>query len=257
MHSAAPQLSLFPADDPHADSAHGEVAAGVSIRESARARRLSIKVFPRGKVEVVVPRRTRPADVAEFVAENATWIANARESFAAIHPPEPFKLPKSINLPAIGHVVWVCYLKDNGVKGVRYRHNDDTLTLSGAIGDEKLCVKAIRRWLAVIARQSFQPRLTSLSTLTGISYSRMQIRAQRTCWGSRSSSGTLSLNLCLLFLAPELLRYLMIHELCHGRHMNHSKRFWQLVGRYEPGYRKLDRQLTECWQEVPSWLGIY
>jgi hypothetical protein len=65
------------------------------------------------------------------------------------------------------------------------------------------------------------------------------------------------LNLCLLFLAPELMRYLLIHELCHGRHMNHSKRFWTLVGRFEPDYRRLDRALTESWREVPAWLGLY
>jgi predicted metal-dependent hydrolase len=85
----------------------------------------------------------------------------------------------------------------------------------------------------------------------------MHIRAQRTCWGSHSSSGTISLNLCLLFLRPAVVRYLMLHELCHGRHMNHSKRFWKLVGQFEPDYRMLDRELTECWQEVPGWVGIY
>jgi predicted metal-dependent hydrolase len=54
-----------------------------------------------------------------------------------------------------------------------------------------------------------------------------------------------------------MLRYLMIHELCHGRHMNHSKRFWKMVGQYEPGYRALDRKLGEAWRDVPAWLGIY
>ncbi|MCH8302959.1 MAG: M48 family metallopeptidase, partial [Proteobacteria bacterium] len=82
-------------------------------------------------------------------------------------------------------------------------------------------------------------------------------RAQRRCWGSRSCSGTISLNLCLLFLAPELLRYLLIHELCHGRHMNHSKRFWKRVACFEPEYRSRDRALTESWRQVPGWLGLY
>ena len=73
----------------------------------------------------------------------------------------------------------------------------------------------------------------------------------------RSSSGTISLNLCLLFVDPALLRYLMIHELCHGRHMNHSKRFWAMVGRFEANYRKLDKRLGDAWQDVPAWLGVY
>ena len=82
------------------------------------------------------------------------------------------------------------------------------------------------------------------------------MRAQRTCWGSRSCSGTVSLNLCLLFLEPALLDYLIVHELCHGRHMNHSRRFWALVGRHVPDYRRLDRCLGDSWRAVPAWLGV-
>ena len=83
------------------------------------------------------------------------------------------------------------------------------------------------------------------------------MRGQRTCWGSHSSTGTISLNYCLLFLDPAHLRYVMIHELCHGRYMNHSTRFWRLVGRFEPDYRRLDKDLNHCWKRIPTWLGIY
>ncbi len=256
----APQLSLFSAEDlyPQATlkSAAPDAAPPISVRESARARQLSIKVYPRGKVEVVVPKRTRPGVVAAFVSENKDWIRQARDSFAAEHPPEPFVLPQTIELPAVQGVFTVAYVNKPG-NSVRYRCNGSRLTLSGQISNEKACISAIRRWMAGFARQEFEPRLKALSELTDIAYGRMQVRAQRTCWGSRSSSGTLSLNLCLLFLRPELMRYLMIHELCHGRHMNHSRRFWSLVGRFEPHYRALDRELTECWKSVPSWLGIY
>ena len=255
MRRAAPQLPLFPPDDPYLDQPGHR--SGFSVRESARAKRLSIKVFPRGKVEVVVPKRTRPAEVEQFVAENQDWIRRARESFASRHPQEPFRLPRRIELLAVGRTVAVHYESEPAARSVRYRFNSGELRLKGRTGDETACVKAIRRWLAVTAREEFSLRLNALSGLTGLPYEKLQIRAQRSCWGSRSSSGTLSLNLCLLFLEPQVLRYLMIHELCHGRHMNHSKRFWSLVGRIEPDYRRLDRELTECWQFVPSWLGVY
>ena len=74
--------------------------------------------------------------------------------------------------------------------------------------------------------------------------------------GDHSSRGTISLNYCLLFLDPALLRYLMIHELSHARHMNHSRRFWREVGRFEPDYRNLDRALGEAWHEIPAWLAF-
>lgn len=263
MRSAAPQLSLFPPEDDIPEvTGSGDLhrlgdAPGFAIRESARARRLSIKVFPRGNVEIVVPRRTRPSDVAAFVAANREWILKTRLSFADEHVPEPFRLPQLIELPATESIFTVRYLADAKLATVHYRLRGNVLTLSGRVNDEKLCVKALRRWLSSIAKQEFAPRLSALSALTGLGYRRMQVRAQRTCWGSRSSTGTLSINLCLLFVRPELLRYLMIHELSHGRHMNHSRRFWALVGRYEPRYRRLDRELGDSWKVVPTWLGIY
>ncbi len=101
-------MSLFPEhDEPGSEP-------GFDVRESARARRLSIKVYPRGRVEVVVPRRTRPQEVESFVKENSEWIRKARQSFAAKHPPEPFALPESIELKGLGRVVSVRYEPRNG-----------------------------------------------------------------------------------------------------------------------------------------------
>ncbi|MDX1406180.1 MAG: SprT family zinc-dependent metalloprotease [Woeseiaceae bacterium] len=252
MQSTAIQLKLFP---PEAEKP-GQLP-GFSVRESGRAKRLSIKVFPRGGVEVVVPRRTKPREVQEFVSENREWIERARASFAADHDPESFALPQQIRLPAIGKSVRVRYLEQPHRKSIRYNCSQGVLTLSGRTGDEAQCVAAIRRWLAATAKREFAPMLAALSALTGSPYTKMHVRAQRSCWGSRSSSGTISLNLCLLFVEPALLRYLMIHELCHARHMNHSRRFWQRVGRFEADYKRLDRALGEAWRKVPAWLGLY
>ena len=49
----------------------------------------------------------------------------------------------------------------------------------------------------------------------------------------------------------------MIHELCHARHMNHSRRFWRLVASFEPDYRRLDKDLNDSWKYIPTWVGIY
>jgi len=125
VHSAANQLPLF-ADDDEPDP-----MSGFSVRESGRARRLSIKVFPRGRVEVVVPKRTRPADFREFVEAHRDWISKVRASFAAEHPPEPFALPTSIHLPGIDRAFCVRYERDDGSSSVRYRLRGNTLILAG------------------------------------------------------------------------------------------------------------------------------
>jgi len=230
---------------------------GFSVRESGRAKRLSIKVFPRGRVEVVVPKRTRAADVQAFVEGHRDWIRKAREHFAAEHPPEPFALPKQVKLDGIARTFAVTYQRQSGAKGVKYRASGDRVVLSGHTTDEALCVAALKRWLISLAKTEYLPRLRSLSSLTGNSFKKMHVRGQRTCWGSHSSTGTLSLNYCLMFLDPAHLRYVMIHELCHARHMNHSKRFWNLVGDYEPAYKQLDKDLNSSWKKIPTWVGIY
>lgn len=255
VQGTARQLPLF-SDAPDAT---GEPvnAPGVAVRESSRARRLSIRVFPRGRVEVVVPRRTRAADVEAFVSENRRWIARAVESFACEYDPQSFALPTRIDLPAIGRSYVVAYRQRGGQNAVRARETGATLVLSGATGDVEACTVALRRWLARIAKREFAPRLEALSRRHRLPYSRMQVRAQRSCWGSHSSSGTISLNLCLLFVAPEVVRYLMIHELCHARHMDHSPAFWRLVRQCESSCRRLDRSLGNAWRSVPGWVGIY
>jgi predicted metal-dependent hydrolase len=231
--------------------------SGFSVRESGRAKRLSIKVYPRGRVEIVVPKRTRAADVREFVEAHSDWIRKAREQFAAQHPPEPFALPETIRLDGIDAHFRVRYVPEAGAKGVNYRAHAGDVVLTGRIDDEKLCVAALKRWLTSLAKTRYLPLLRSLSAMTGNSFKKMHVRGQRTCWGSHSSSGTISLNYCLMFLDAEHLRYVMIHELCHARHMNHSRRFWSLVGEFEPNYKRLDKDLNESWKKIPTWVGIY
>jgi predicted metal-dependent hydrolase len=72
----------------------------------------------------------------------------------------------------------------------------------------------------------------------GVTYSRIQIRDQRTRWGSCSSRGTLSFNWRLALAPFEVLDYVVVHELCHLREPNHSARFWRLVASRRPGWRR-------------------
>ena len=251
MPKAATQLPLF------SDTIEPDPESGFSVRRSGRARRLSIKVYPRGRVEVVVPNRTSARAVQEFVESHRDWIHRTRTAFAAEHPSEPFALPSRIDLPAIDRAFCVRYERATDAATVRHRTVGSTIVLSGGTDNEESCVAALKRWLMALAKQELLPRLRTLSAETGNPFQRMQVRGQRTCWGSHSGKGTVSLNYCLLFLEPRQLRYVLIHELCHARHMNHSARFWRLVGRFEPEYRRLDKGLNDAWRYIPTWVGLY
>ena len=86
------------------------------------------------------------------------------------------------------------------------------------------------------ARADLTERLKKWAPLVGVTYGTVSIRAQKSRWGSCSSAGNISLN-CLLALTPEFVRdYVVVHELCHRKEMNHSARFWAEVGRVLPGF---------------------
>lgn len=105
------------------------------------------------------------------------------------------------------------------------------------LGEEEL--RALQRR----GREVFPARCAYFAPLLGVRYGRIGVRKQRSKWGSCSAKGNLSFN-CLLLLAPEsVLDYVVAHELCHLREMNHSKRFWVLVEGLCPDYREARRWL--------------
>lgn len=91
----------------------------------------------------------------------------------------------------------------------------------------------------------FARRISYYAEQMQVTYGRVTIRNQKTRWGSCSSKGNLNFNYRLAFLQPELLDYVVVHELAHRRHMNHSEQFWQEVARYCPDYRSCRKRLKQ------------
>jgi predicted metal-dependent hydrolase len=224
---------------------------GWSVRASARARRLSVRVFRNGGVEIVVPPRTPPRRVSEFVSQHREWIERQRRRAApAVDWPLP---PNLLSLTAIGEE-WRCSVAAGPARvGLRELAGRE-LQIRGRLEDRERLRRELANWLVERAHLSFEAPLRTLAAQMAAQPGRLQVRCQRSRWGSCSRQATISLNACLLFQRPEVLRYLMIHELSHLRHMNHSTRFWAEVARHEPDWKALDRELLHGWRRVPSWI---
>ena len=233
------QLSLFEtrsSSDPFA------------VRVSARARRLTARVHVGGRVEIVVPVGVKARAVRDFVQRFTPWIDRkvaAMQCFAA--PAEP--VPRVIEFALTGErfaVEWHA--------GAKRGLDESPGRLVVQAQDDQSVRALLQGWLKDAAQRRLAPRLQQLAHELNYSVSRIAIRCQRTRWGSCSTRGTVSLNCCLVFLRPAVVRYLFVHELVHTRHMNHSAKFWDLVEKFEPDYRCLDRELLAGWRTVPVWV---
>jgi predicted metal-dependent hydrolase len=229
----------------------------IRVRESTRAKRMTIHVTPHLGVEVVVPQRTPAREVQRFVSEHLEWIEETEEELASTAPLLDRGLPAEIQLRALEQVWRVRYLRTREPKLRVLELPGCVLELRGPVHDEAACRERLRRWLAETARSTLGPWLERLAERSGLSYNALQVRGQRTRWGSCSTARTISLNYALLFLARPLVRYLLIHELCHTRHMNHGVRFWALMESLEPQARMLDARLGDAWRDVPAWASWY
>jgi predicted metal-dependent hydrolase len=190
------------------------------IRHSRRARRARIVVAPFGPVEVVVPAGTSRRWAERFAGEHRGWIERRLERFAEI--------------PRLGldrpDVAWI------GGRTVPRPHTD------------------LERWYRAHARAAVTAALERESDRLGIEgWRRVRIGDPRTRWGSCSTSGTLSFSWRLVMAPPEVLGYVVVHELCHLRHLDHSRAFWSLVADACPDHRSSQAWLRRHGAELLAY----
>lgn len=104
--------------------------------------------------------------------------------------------------------------------------------------------------LADKALRYIPERVAYFAKLVGVTYGRITIRNQKTRWGSCSSKGNLNFNCLLMLTPPEVIDYVVVHELCHRKKMNHSKSFWNEVEKVCPNYKESVRWLKESGSQV-------
>ena len=246
MVSALNQLSLL------SDSGPDNGRNPWVVRESARARRLAVRVHRTGQVEVVVPPRTAPGTVQRFIESHRGWIEERRAAALRSRPPEQPFPPDRIEFGVNGEN-WRLHLT-GGAGRLRLATYDHLLIVTGDATAPGALRRKLTDWLMDRAQAVLEPLLAQVAVGHGFRHSKVVIRRQRTRWGSCSSRGVISLNVSLMFQPSAVVRYLLTHELSHTRHMDHSPRFWACVEACCPDWRERDRQLLQGWRRVPSWL---
>lgn len=215
-----------PAPAPSSDIAYG-------VRRSARARRVRVIVDPRGRVEVVLPRRAPQRAAAEAVRELRPWIDRRLAEAAAVRER---LAARAGTVPYLGQTLQL--VPQEGRTRV-HRHGQ---VLHVPAGDAR---PALERWYRRAARAEVAPRLDVAVAALGTAYTRLTIRDQRTRWGSCSAQGAIAINWRLLLAPPEVLDYVVWHEACHLVIHDHSPAFWELV-----------RAKAGDQEQARRWLGM-
>jgi predicted metal-dependent hydrolase len=227
-------------------------------RRSQRAKRLTLRVLSADTVEIVVPHWMSLRRVPEIVANYRDWIERSLARARALEglAPRRDEMPTEVHLASLGQV-WQVIADPANQPAVSLREQfPDRLRLCGAFDHAAAWQTVLRRWLLLKGEQYLPPWLQSISDEIGLPYRQVIIRYQRSRWGSCSSRGTISLNARLLLLPPTLVEYVIVHELCHLRHMNHSDRFWRLVETFRQDARTLDRQIDKEARRLPAWSAL-
>jgi predicted metal-dependent hydrolase len=203
------------------------------VRRSDRARRVRVVVDPHAGVEVVLPRRSPASAAHAAVTELRPWI---EQRLAAGQAVRDAVAARGATVPYLGRDLALAPAPGR----TRVHRRGDELLVPA---DPQLARDALERWYRRAAREEIAPRLDAAVAALGCRYTGLTIRNQRTRWGSCSSSGALSFNWRLLLAPAAVLDYVVWHEACHLRVMDHSPSFWRLVSAHCPDYPEHRRWL--------------
>ncbi|WP_235962436.1 M48 family metallopeptidase [Jannaschia marina] len=201
----------------------GLPGVAVTLRRSARARRLSLRVGRAdGRVSMSLPRRTPLSEAQAFIAAQAEWIA--RHVSAA---PAPRVVTVGGTLPLLGGEVPVV-----AGPGRAARFTGEAV----AVPDDARTGPRVRALLQTMARTHLVAAVDRHAEALGHRPSKLTLRDTRSRWGSCSSRGDLMFSWRLVMAPPEVLDYVAAHEVAHLAHMDHSPHFWAAVERLMPDY---------------------
>jgi len=227
-----------------------------AVRVSQRAKHVRLTITVHGGLTVVVPEGFDPGEIPGLLEEKRAWIERslAKIESARANMPRPGR-PDSLDFHATQESWAIEWDQVDGRRPVTRVFPGCRLLAHGDVEDRSLWHALLRGWLMKKASEVLRPWMERIAIEHGFTPPKISIRCQKSRWGSCSARGNVNLNAQLLFIPPELVNYVLLHELCHTIHHNHSSAFWSLVREHELNTDRLRKELRSAWRYVPPWIA--
>lgn len=204
----------------------------IDVRTSSRARRLRLVSSIKG-IEAVVPENCAPEALSGFVESKRDWLSKTSRYFARVRE------------KCGGHELGTIYFLGSKYKVNVVRDEHPSTIVSEALKvitfhvvDKRKLTIHQQKWYREQTASILEERLPTIAAKLGLRYNKVSIKNQRSRWASCSSKGNLNFSLLLSAAPPEVVDYVIIHELFHLKELDHSTRFWQLVSGADPDFKK-------------------
>ncbi len=223
------------------------------LRRSKRARNMLMKVSPADGLIVTIPERFKLSHIYKFLDQNEKWIENALQKYS---PKTTLRMPTQINLQSIDQIWTINYAVTEDQKATVHDSENQQIAALNLPSDYWESTSYFNKWINIKANAILPKWADHLSKLHELPYRKLSIRRQKTRWGSCSQSDSINLNQNLMFVEPDLVTYVILHELVHTKVKNHSPQFWSTLSRYIPNSKGISKRLTLAQITIPNWAWI-
>lgn len=202
-------------------------------RFSKKAKYLQLRIS-RQQLELVIPHRISFAEGERFLTGKLDWVSSHAHLFHSVKKHYLF-----------GKEITLRLRPDLFLEKYRVSFQNEVLVFTVPQKNSYSAEELYEKYLRHVAKKYLIQRGSELSAKFGFSVKRFSVRGQKTRWGSCSRRGNISLNYNLLKFRKEVIDYVIVHELCHLRQLNHSRKFWNEVAQILPQYKSLKKELKK------------
>lgn len=225
----------------------------ITFRKSTKARHIRLQICARKGLQLIIPKRCSQQEIDNMLSKNQLWIEKNWLKFQDQRTHlETKTLPEEINFLAVQKTIKITYEQNENLLKLKTLA-DDQLCFIGDCSNSETISKLLRIWLRKYASKHLLDWLAALSEKSGLNFTGAGVRNTLSLWGSCTPTRRISLSSHLLFLPPAFAEYVILHELCHTVHLNHSKHFWQLLKQFNPNCLELRRELKTAQAKYLPW----